>query len=153
MFIRKGQNVLNIFMMCVAFCTFSSFAADKPAVNTLNIESKHRIIISHPIKIKEGGSLEEIMGLARLWKTNVIDQLPEVLKTEFLLEEKSKKEYVLLMVYYFENREGEISSMGKMGPLIQKAWPKEDERNQFFKDLSSYIDDKNKTTNFYSVVE
>lgn len=147
------RKVLNVLMMFAALGTFSAFADAKKIVNPLTIESKHRIIITHPVVIKEGGSLEEVMSLARLWKTNVVDPIPEVLKTEFLLEEKSKKEYELLMVYYFKNREGEMTAMGKMGPLIQKAWPDEKKRNQFFVDLASYIDEKKKTTNFYSVVE
>lgn len=146
-------SLMTCLCLVVSFGAAEVYATDKNVANALTIESTHRIIISHPIVIKEGGSLEEVLSLARLWRTNVADQIPDILKTEFLLEEKSKKEYVLLMIYYFKDKGGEIGAMGKMGEAMRKSWPDQEKLKKYFADLDSYIDDKAKTTGFYSVLE
>ncbi len=153
MFTRTGRTMLGAVMLCAGLGAFNAVAGDEQPTNALTVQSNHRIIITHPVVIKEGGSIDEVLKLARLWKTNVADPIPEVLKTELLLEERSKTEYELLMIYYFKNQEGEMAAMGKMGPLIQKAWPDESKRNQFFADLASYINEEKKTTHFYSLIE
>ena len=128
-------------------------ATDKNTTNAMTIESTRRIIITHPIVIKEGGSLEEVLDLVRLWRTNVPNKIPEIIKTEFLLEEKSKKEYSLLMIYYFKDLGGELGSMGKMGAAMRESWTDKEEFDQYFADLYSYIDKNAMSTGFYTVVD
>jgi hypothetical protein len=116
------------------------------------VESNHRMVIAHPIIIPQGGNIEEVLSLAKQWRKKVINTIPHVLKSELLLEKKSKKEYELLMVYYFKDVQGERDSIAMMGPAIQKAWPDKKAQQAFFTKLQSYVVEAKKTTRFYSVV-
>ena len=145
---------VTVLWACLSATAMAGKAAE-PAktANPVGVISGHRIVITHPIVIKEGGNIDEVLALAKAWKHKVADQIPQVLKTEILLEELSETEFEMLLIYYFENKAGEMEAMGQMGPLIQKGWPEEKARKQFFDDLGSYVVEAKKKTSFYKLIE
>jgi len=123
------------------------------AMSTNAVESLHRMTITHPIEIKAGGSIDEALTLAKTWRTQVIDKIPHVLKSEFLLEKQSETKYELLVIYHFKDLKGELESIPMMGPLILKAWPDEKKRMEFFTKMRSYVAEDKKVTRVYSLIK
>lgn len=129
-------------ILLVSLCLLASTSAD----------SMYRVTIDHPIQVMEGGSIEEALQLTKEWRDKVLLKNPHMIKVDYLLEKQSHDRYLLLVIYYYKDRNGAELASQMMGTLIQKAWPEEGARNAFFTRLQSYIVREEKKTHHFEVI-
>ena len=121
------------------------------AFTSLQAES-YKVLISHPMKIYESGSIDEAMALSQEWRSKVLLKNPHMLDVEYLLTKESDTRYELMVIYVYENKEGAALANQAFGELINGAWPDPKERQAFFTKLQSYIVQDEKVTKAYDVI-
>lgn len=116
-------------------------------------KGSYTVSIDHPLEIYQGGSIEEALSLSKEWRDKVLLKNPHMLSVDYLLEKQSDTRYLLLVLYNYKDKESAGKANQLLGDLIAKAWPNEEERNQFFKKLSSYVVQDEKTTHKFEVLD
>ena len=145
---RNVKTSICILLMSI----FSSVAFAQDLAHKSEKESNYRVMISHPLEIYEGGSLEEALTLSKEWRDKVLLKNPKILSVDYLLEKQSATRHLLMVIYHYENKEEAKKANQLIGSLINDAWPDEEARKVFFQKLQSYVVQSEKKTFQFDVI-
>ncbi|WP_448568276.1 hypothetical protein [Thalassotalea ganghwensis] len=115
-------------------------------------QAEYRVVTNHPIKVFDGGSIDEMLSLSQQWKNKVLLKNPHMKQVDYLLSKHSEDRYDLLVVYHYQNEQLAALANQEIPSLIENAWPDVEQRQAFFKRMQSYIIQSEKTTQAYHVL-
>ena len=136
----------NVFFILI----FLFYYADVKAQNYK--EGRYISTTNHKIIIPEDGNIEEILQVSSEWSERVLKQSSVIKDIRYLLTYTESDTMNLLVLYEYESIEEASKSGASIQELINKNWPDEKERNEFFARFRKYINPNNNIRKSYKEI-
>ena len=150
----RSVLILCSVIVPLTLLTFCHLAiADVKQQSMFSTVSSYRVTTEHPLEIYQGGSIEQALALSNTWRDKVLNKNPHILQVDYLLEQQSDSRYMLLVIYYYKDKQGSQRANNMLPDLIALAWPDKALRQQFFQQLQSYVVQNEKRTRYFDVIE